>query len=222
MKMYVYSPLTRGNAIRVLKVQGCDDKLSKPICSLETVDPKQTKYFAISYCWEDQIPNQEIEVDGRDMLVTENAYAALQRFRDGSEDPPVPLWIDGVCINQSDSKEKCRQVSLMASIYSQARAVLVWLRHSRIHLYPKDRPIMEWIKELAEIGKHLDGSGIEKDICKVAGDSYDENGISLSRDISDNVLHMEAIRELSRHIGTLYSERELGITGTRARAPSSL
>ena len=213
MEMYKYSPFTRNNSIRVLKVQGSDDKLSKPICSLETVDPKQTNYFAISYCWEDQIPSREIEVDGRDMLVTENAYTALQRFRDGSEDPPVPLWIDAVCINQLDIGEKGHQVGRMASIYSQAKAVLAWLRHSRTHLYPNDRAIMQWINELAEIGKKLDGSGLEKDFCEVNRQSYDENGISLSHDIPGTVLHVEAIRELSRHIGKLYNEHELGITG---------
>jgi hypothetical protein len=44
-----------------------------------------------------------------------------------AEDKPSHLWVDGICINQSDAEEKSQQVSLMSSIYSSAFQVLVWL-----------------------------------------------------------------------------------------------
>jgi hypothetical protein len=37
------------------------------------------------------------------------------------------LWIDGVCINQTDILERNRQVQLMGEIYSRASCVLIWL-----------------------------------------------------------------------------------------------
>ena len=37
------------------------------------------------------------------------------------------LWIDVVCINQTESDERNQQVSLMSEIYGQARNVCVWL-----------------------------------------------------------------------------------------------
>ena len=37
------------------------------------------------------------------------------------------LWIDRISIHQDDTKEKERQVKLMANIYGSASLVLVWL-----------------------------------------------------------------------------------------------
>lgn len=37
------------------------------------------------------------------------------------------LWIDAICINQNDNKEKACQVQLMEEIYQQAENVHVWL-----------------------------------------------------------------------------------------------
>lgn len=40
---------------------------------------------------------------------------------------PKYLWIDQICINQSDAKEKNHQVKRMALIFEQAGQVIVWL-----------------------------------------------------------------------------------------------
>jgi hypothetical protein len=37
------------------------------------------------------------------------------------------LWIDAICINQADNREKSQQVMLMADIYRNARTVQIWL-----------------------------------------------------------------------------------------------
>ena len=37
------------------------------------------------------------------------------------------LWIDSICINQSDLAEKSSQVNLMRRIYRKAKRVIVWL-----------------------------------------------------------------------------------------------
>ncbi|KFY29320.1 hypothetical protein V491_00098 [Pseudogymnoascus sp. VKM F-3775] len=39
----------------------------------------------------------------------------------------IMIWIDFLCINQSDDKEKSWQVGLMADIYQQAYKVIAWL-----------------------------------------------------------------------------------------------
>lgn len=39
----------------------------------------------------------------------------------------LPIWIDAVCINQSDVSERNMQVAMMARIYSSAQLVVVWL-----------------------------------------------------------------------------------------------
>jgi hypothetical protein len=56
--------------------------------------------------------------------VTRNLYTALQYLRDR-----VLLrliWIDAVCINQEDLKERADQVQLMARLYSHAIRMIVW------------------------------------------------------------------------------------------------
>jgi hypothetical protein len=62
---------------------------------------------------------------GRDLHVTENLYSALLRLQD--DFCPRVLWIDAICINQSNEKEKEQQIPLMAEIYAKARSVIVWL-----------------------------------------------------------------------------------------------
>ena len=43
------------------------------------------------------------------------------------------LWIDAICINQTDNEEKSIQVRKMGSIYHKARRVVVWLGPSSEH-----------------------------------------------------------------------------------------
>ena len=37
------------------------------------------------------------------------------------------LWIDALCINQNDERDKTDQVKVMAQIYENASRTLVWL-----------------------------------------------------------------------------------------------
>lgn len=43
------------------------------------------------------------------------------------ESPLQPIWIDALCINQHDCKEKTIQIALMNQIYRKANRVWVWL-----------------------------------------------------------------------------------------------
>lgn len=57
--------------------------------------------------------------------VTYTVHCALKRFR--FPDRHRRLWLDAICINQSDVRECGQQVQLMGQLYSQASSVLVWL-----------------------------------------------------------------------------------------------
>lgn len=61
--------------------------------------------------------------------VGENLAAALVNIRglESAGEKPRALWIDAICINQSDIAERNRQVRLMPSIYAKAQMVLIWL-----------------------------------------------------------------------------------------------
>ncbi|KAH7389958.1 heterokaryon incompatibility protein-domain-containing protein [Pyrenochaeta sp. MPI-SDFR-AT-0127] len=86
------------------------------------------EYDALSYRWEDEFKSSEIEVNERKMLVTENLSLALLRLR--YRDRDRILWVDAICINQSNDMEKGHQVQQMASIYKRAEQVVVWLGQS--------------------------------------------------------------------------------------------
>jgi hypothetical protein len=95
-------------------------------------------YEALSYVWGSVEDKQLIYIQPSDdkgdnssagnvrcLRVTKNLHAALSRIRDRVLDRV--LWIDAICINQEDNKEKGHQVQSMAKIYASANRVIVWL-----------------------------------------------------------------------------------------------
>jgi hypothetical protein len=57
--------------------------------------------------------------------VRKNLYQALKRLRTTRKD--VWLWIDALCLNQTDPNEKSHQLPKMLAIYSKARNVCIWI-----------------------------------------------------------------------------------------------
>jgi len=102
-------------------------KVSEPIrCTLRTVSFRdEPTYDALSYTWGDPTATKSIEVDGVAIEVTFNLEQALRHMRDAETD--LVLWVDAVCINQSDIVEKSHQVALMGRIYSECAQVRIWL-----------------------------------------------------------------------------------------------
>jgi hypothetical protein len=84
-----------------------------------------TQYEALSYTWASKEPARRIQLDGRLFSVSGNLWLALERFR--RPDTPRKIWVDQICINQSDEMEKSYQVRQMGAVYSQAKEVLIWL-----------------------------------------------------------------------------------------------
>ncbi|KAF2737685.1 HET-domain-containing protein, partial [Polyplosphaeria fusca] len=82
-------------------------------------------YEALSYTWGSQQRTSTVMVNGRTLRVTENLYSALQHLRLKNEDRV--LWIDAVCINQENQRERGHQVEQMSRIYSEAEEVIIWL-----------------------------------------------------------------------------------------------
>ncbi|KAF5579831.1 heterokaryon incompatibility 6 OR allele [Fusarium pseudocircinatum] len=87
-------------------------------------------YIALSYVWGLGDKTRSIHVsnlngDEAVIPITESLETALRHFR--KSDEVITLWIDQICINQADNKEKGQQVAMMGSIYSSATQVLVWL-----------------------------------------------------------------------------------------------
>ncbi|KAF2995487.1 hypothetical protein E8E14_004234 [Neopestalotiopsis sp. 37M] len=82
-------------------------------------------YEALSYVWGSEDTPNSIIVSGQTVHIGANLYHALLRLRHHLIHRV--LWIDAICINQTDTREKEQQIPLMSQIYHQAGRVIVWL-----------------------------------------------------------------------------------------------
>ena len=62
--------------------------------------------------------------DGKKMMIQANLYEAMVRLR---RLRPTNYWIDAICINQQDLRERSQQVQMMGRIYGCAEEVVIWL-----------------------------------------------------------------------------------------------
>ena len=103
--------------------RGIEDVLR---CHIDHVDLNQNpKYAALSYTWGNPAPIVPILLNEETYFVTESLAMALRHLREQKKG--LTLWVDSVCINQTDQDEKSFQVGMMGRIYTQAAVVLAWL-----------------------------------------------------------------------------------------------
>lgn len=82
-------------------------------------------YHAISYTWGDTSLTHEAYIDGRRLPITKNLDVALRHFREILRSPS--LWIDGICIDQSNDEEKSDQVRMLRRTFNYSKKVYIWL-----------------------------------------------------------------------------------------------
>ena len=87
------------------------------------------KYAALSYCWGDATITTDILVNGIEIQVTVNLADALQHLRKLGVGR---LWVDALCINQTDKQEKGLQIRNMKHIYSKAERTYAWLGREEV------------------------------------------------------------------------------------------
>jgi hypothetical protein len=81
-------------------------------------------FEALSYVWGDLKVMRSVCVSGYSLEITHILYAALQQLR-RTQDRRT-LWVDQICINQTDDDEKSHQVSLMRTIYKRCWQCVIW------------------------------------------------------------------------------------------------
>ncbi|KAK5120826.1 hypothetical protein LTR85_005893 [Meristemomyces frigidus] len=99
-----------------------DDRVRCRLSKASLLDPPV--YTALSYAWGDLTDVTPVEINGFCIKVTVNLAQALLQLRAKGEHV---LWIDAICINQSDAYEKSQQILRIGQIYSTARKVIAWL-----------------------------------------------------------------------------------------------
>lgn len=128
MEQYKYEPIDLGiPTIRLLRLhRGNSSEISCEIFQAELHQRDDAvSYEALSYTWGSPDLTESIIVNNRRLRITYNLYLALQQFRHQDEDRV--LWIDAVCIDQSNMKERGHQVTQMGEIYKEADRVIFWL-----------------------------------------------------------------------------------------------
>lgn len=119
--------------IRVLVLQPSRDPDSSLMCTIEhesLISPRS--YAALSYYW-GAGARRTISIGKYKQVITENLWHALRAIR-GLQPPGVPirLWVDAMCINQNDMKERSEQVRMMRQIYSKAGHVAAYLGRTKL------------------------------------------------------------------------------------------
>ncbi|KAI0459249.1 heterokaryon incompatibility protein-domain-containing protein [Xylaria acuta] len=95
-------------------------------CSLAEVALNEVpSYEALSYVWGDPNDTVIVLINNTIFYITKNLHLALLRIRDPKSNRT--LWIDSICIEQTDLIEKKHQIALMGDIYRQATSVILWL-----------------------------------------------------------------------------------------------
>jgi len=131
---YQHAPLLDARSVRLLKIT--DPKPSSLAIVLEPFHLDSLPTFeALSYTWGKAIRDEDENSDNYDLgtmhqvkcggglfSVMENLFDALSQLSSTSY-----LWIDALCIDQTNFEERSSQVLLMGEIFSAAERVIVWL-----------------------------------------------------------------------------------------------
>lgn len=135
-RLDIYSPLDETRReIRPCRILPFSFNQESISCNLEIVllnaDPN---FEALSYVWGDAREHIPIIVNGKRLLVSENLAAAIRDLSSramarpgGPHDFSRVVWIDAICIDQTNMAERNSQVRLMGDIYNTARQVISWL-----------------------------------------------------------------------------------------------
>lgn len=127
--------------IRVIKLEPSYDINAPLRCSIETWrDRQEGRYRTLSYTWGSSGPVRSLYCSSSwsagHIGITANLDRALRRLRAMVTDqtsralthsPTEYLWIDAICINQSDTMEKSVQVEQMSWTYRDAAATSIYL-----------------------------------------------------------------------------------------------
>jgi hypothetical protein len=145
--IFQYRPLSGPTTIRLLVLHSGSDKAQlKASLVLDDLEDPKREYEALSYFWGPPVFSRKIKIDGTCVDITETLYDALKRLRLPNEDRVI--WADAICIDQSSTEEKNRQVKLMSRIYTQCSRGIIYLgpeADGSELLYDFFNHLMDWL-----------------------------------------------------------------------------
>ena len=126
---YVYKSLPTSPAtIRLIKIHNETSSFDDPInCEIHHVSLDAASgygYTGLSYVWGEPIFDQTIHCDGCVIKVTSHLHEAIRSLRSRRVSW---VWIDAICIDQSNIAERNAQVSIMGRIFKQTKMTFAYL-----------------------------------------------------------------------------------------------
>ncbi|KAI6084372.1 heterokaryon incompatibility protein-domain-containing protein [Hypoxylon rubiginosum] len=154
----IYSPLPQ-NAVRLLRFTS--DAGSQHLeCELAIFPLNMApKFNALSYCWGDVDRSSSIRCNGHQMSITPTLLEALRDLIGLDRGDIEWIWIDQICIDQTNVAERGIQVNMMKAIYTTSERTIIWLG-PRINGIEAVGNLLERLSQLYD--QDIDPSGTRK------------------------------------------------------------
>ncbi|KAI8631219.1 heterokaryon incompatibility protein-domain-containing protein [Xylariaceae sp. FL1651] len=149
--------------IRLIKIMEDHDTL---VCKLKHFRIHQAPLFrALSYTWKSPFDTgdddgnsvydqpEEIIIENKPMVIGRNLANALRALRDWHDGHDKYVWVDAICIDQANHKERAYQVSIMGDIFGSADDVVIWLGEEA----QNSNLAVNFIKQLARCNRQHEG-----------------------------------------------------------------
>ena len=203
---YVYEPLQSVDHVRVLVLRptaAFNDTLKTDIIQYNRRGMYLTSYTttpvyeAVSYAWGNpDFTHHIICNDTTRLSITQRVDTMLRYFRRVAK--PRYLWIDAICLNQSDESEKTEQIAKMGNIYREARKVNIWLGEATAAV-PQ---VLSLFAEIALLTNQEDGI----DIFPCSRGNFEKQ--NFDRKMRKHIRHKEVDAETTSRIYQLLNSAE--------------
>ncbi|KAF7897902.1 uncharacterized protein EAF01_008868 [Botrytis porri] len=144
--MAIYSPLNGDfQEIRLLELQAAEEPglplrgILRHVWLVSSPSQSPLKYETLSYVWGEPEFNKSIIVADQALPITSRLERILTMLRYKSKSRI--LWIDSICIDQSNMHERSQQILLMRRVYSQGQRNIAYINADyslRAHRSPQN------------------------------------------------------------------------------------
>ncbi|KAF2429725.1 hypothetical protein EJ08DRAFT_564945, partial [Tothia fuscella] len=126
---YTYNPLENEQEIRLLSVRYSKEKslhIQPQFSLITTTLDSKINYETVSYVWGSERRDRRLNfIDGSYLMINENLFEALPSL--SWHCSTAYLWIDQICIDQTNVLERNHQVKAMGDIYRRGKRVFIFL-----------------------------------------------------------------------------------------------
>ncbi|KAF2832470.1 HET-domain-containing protein, partial [Ophiobolus disseminans] len=143
---FQHNPLNRqAPSIRLVRIRAASSLDATIHCDIRHASTTSI-YICLSYVWGEIDRGHWIFLNGRRFWIRENLWHFLRSARQKFHIRSEWLWIDALCIDQTNNDERTHQVQQMGRIFSSAVKVISWLGMSdEIAEYFEDRSNLDLV-----------------------------------------------------------------------------